>query len=143
MMRFFSSFKKRSGRINRFRHTKEKKHNKKRKETFHMVCFVRGVFSFFIKLVCGPQKPLGEQKNHEKKTRALKKSRKREVKNSPEREKSAKSAQKKKGKKKAVRRDDATIEFFGDARADGRRNKQYRPKKEERRARRKKRRTFR
>ena len=101
MMRFFSSFKKRSGRINRFRHTKEKKHNKKRKETFHMVCFVRGVFSFFIKLVCGPQKPLGEQKNHEKKTRALKKSRKREVKNSPEREKSAKSAQKKKGKKKS------------------------------------------
>ena len=143
-MRFFSSFKKRSsGRINRFRHTTEKKkHNKKRKET---VCFVRGVFSFFIKLVCGPQKPLflGSTKNHEKKTRALKKSRKHEVKISPEREKSAKSAQKKKGKKKAVRRDDATIEFFGDARADGRRNNQYRPKKEERRARRKKRRTFR
>ena len=105
-MRFFSSFKKRSsGRINRFRHTTEKKkhnfyhfYNKKRKET---VCFVRGVFSFFIELVCGPQKPLflGSTKNHEKKTRALKKSRKHEVKISPEREKSAKS-EKKEGQKK-------------------------------------------
>ena len=58
--------------------------------------------SFFIELVCGPQKPLflGSTKNHEKKTRALKKSRKHEVKISPEREKSAKSAQKKKGKTK-------------------------------------------
>ena len=79
---------------------KRKKNTKKRKETFHMVCFVRGVFSFFIKLVCGPQKPLGEQKNHEKKTRALKKSRKREVKNSPEREKSAQKRPKKEGQKK-------------------------------------------
>ena len=104
-MRFFSSFKKRSsGRINRFRHTTEKKkHNKKRKET---VCFVRGVFSFFIELVCGPQKPLflGSTKNHEKKTRAaLKKSRKREVKISPEREKSAKSAKKRRAKQKKRR----------------------------------------
>ena len=103
-MRFFSSFKKRSsGRINRFRHTTEKKkHNKKRKET---VCFVRGVFSFFIELVCGPQKPLflGSTKNHEKKTRALKKSRKHEVKISPEREKSAKSAKKRRAKQKKRR----------------------------------------
>ena len=140
--RFFSSFKKRSsGRINRFRHTTEKKkHNKKRKET---VCFVRGVFSFFIELVCGPQKPLflGSTKNHEKKTRAaLKKSRKHEVKISPREGKKRQKRQKKKGKTK---KKDATIEFFGDARADGRRNNQYRPKKEERRARRKKRRTFR
>ena len=100
--RFFSSFKKRSpGRINRFRHTTEKKkHNKKRKET---VCFVRGVFSFFIELVCGPQKPLflGSTKNHEKKTRAaLKKSRKHEVKISPREGKKRQKRQKKKGKTK-------------------------------------------
>ena len=105
MMRFFSSFKKRSSgrRINRFlRHTEEKKKHKKKKRACCCVGFVRGVFSFFIKLVCGPQKPLflGSTKNHEKKTRALKKSRKHEVKISPEREKSAKSAQKKKGKTK-------------------------------------------
>jgi|TARA_B100000073_G_scaffold348259_1_gene365999 hypothetical protein len=60
--------------------------------------------------------------------------------NLPKRGKKAPKAPKKEGQNK---KKDATIEFFGDARADGRRNNQYRPKKEERRARRKKRRTFR
>ena len=49
--------------------------------------------------------------------------------------KKRKKASQKKGKEKKAR--DDTIEFFGDARADGRGHNEYRPKKEERRARKK------
>lgn len=105
--------------------------------------FVRGVFSFFIELVCGPQKPLflGSTKNHEKKNEGgVEKEPKTRGQNLPREGKKRQKRPKKEGQNK---KKDATIEFFGDARADGRRNNQYRPKKEERRARRKKRRTFR
>ena len=70
MMRFFSSFKKRSSgrRINRFlRHTEEKKKHKKKKRACFCVGFVRGVFSFFIKLVCGPQMGSTKKKPRKKK----------------------------------------------------------------------------
>ena len=62
---------------------------------------MRGVFSFFIKLVCGPQKPLGEQKNHEKKNEGVEKEPKTRGQNLPREGKKRQKRPKKEGQKKS------------------------------------------